>query len=125
MSVVLVVEDDRELRTMMEHLLGSCGIGIRTASNGLSALMQARQDPKPRLILLDLMMPVMDGWEFRRRQMADPQIANIPVVVVSALSPVHYQEIAPAAVVPKPCDFDRLLAVIRRFLDPVALAPRH
>jgi len=62
------------------------------------------------------MMPVMDGWEFRRRQRADPMIADIPVVVLSALSPVHYADLEPAAVVPKPCDFNRLIDVVRRFL---------
>jgi CheY-like chemotaxis protein len=116
MSVVLLVEDDRELREMMTQLLDSCGISVRTASNGLAALMQARQEPLPRVVLLDLMMPVMDGWEFRRRQLADATIASIPVIVVSALSPVHYLNLEPAAVVPKPCDFNRLIEVVARFL---------
>jgi CheY-like chemotaxis protein len=116
MSVVLVIEDDKNLREMMTHLFDTCGIGIRTASNGLAGLLQARQEPVPSLVLLDLMMPVMDGWEFRRRQLADPAIAGIPIVVVSALSPVHYADLSPAAVVPKPCDFERLINVVRRFL---------
>ncbi len=119
MSVVLLVEDDRELREMMTLLLDSCGIRVRTASNGLAALMQARQEPLPRVVLLDLMMPVMDGWEFRRRQLADATIAHIPIIVVSALSPVHYLNLEPAAVIPKPCDFGRLIDVVGRFLkDP-------
>ena len=116
MSVVLVIEDDRELREMMMHMLDTCGIGIRTAPNGLTGLLQLRQEPRPKLVLLDLMMPVMDGWEFRRRQLADPAIADIPVVVLSALSPVHYADLEPAAVIPKPCDFNRLIEVVRRFL---------
>jgi CheY-like chemotaxis protein len=116
MSVVLVVEDDRELREMMSYLFDTCGIGIRTATNGLAALLQARQDPQPKVVLLDLMMPVMDGWEFRRRQLADPAIAGIPVVIVSALSPVHYADLHPVAVVPKPCDFSRLLDIVKRYL---------
>ena len=116
MPVVLVIEDDKNLREMMTLLLDTCGIGIRTAPNGLVGLIQARQHPQPSLVLLDLMMPVMDGWEFRRRQLADPSIASIPVAVVSALSPVHYAELAPAAVVPKPCDFEHLIEVVKRFL---------
>ena len=81
--------------------------------------MQARQEPLPRVVLLDLMMPVMDGWEFRRRQLADATIAHIPIIVVSALSPVHYLNLEPAAVIPKPCDFGRLIDVVGRFLkDP-------
>ena len=71
----------------------------------------------------------MDGWEFRRRQLADATIAHIPIIVVSALSPVHYLNLEPAAVIPKPCDFGRLIDVVGRFLkDPssaTALRAQH
>jgi CheY-like chemotaxis protein len=113
---VLVVEDDAELREMMTLWLASHGIGARTARNGLAALAELRRRPHPKVVLLDLMMPVMDGWEFRRQQLRDPFLAHIPVVVVSALTLHDSAELAPTAVVPKPCDFDRLLAIVKRFV---------
>ena len=113
---VLVVEDDAELRDMMTLWLDGHGIQARTARNGFAALTDLRKRPHPKVILLDLMMPVMDGWEFRRLQLRDPLLAHIPVVVVSALTVTDMKELAPSAVVPKPCDFDRLLEVVKRFL---------
>jgi CheY-like chemotaxis protein len=116
MGVVLIVEDDPELREMLVCLLEISGFQTRVARDGAVALMEARRLPHPHVILLDLMMPVMDGWEFRRRQLADHVIATIPVVLVSALSSAHHRDLAAAAVVGKPCDFDHLLAVVRRFV---------
>jgi CheY-like chemotaxis protein len=113
---VLVVEDDAELREMMTLWLDSHGIMARTARNGVAALAELRRRPHPKVVLLDLMMPVMDGWEFRRQQLRDPLLAHIPVVVVSALTLHEAAELAPTAVVPKPCDFDRLLEIVKRFL---------
>ncbi len=115
MGVVLIVEDDLDVREMLVCLFETSGIQTRVARDGAMALLEARRLPRPDVILLDLMMPVMDGWEFRRRQLADRAIATIPVVLVSALSTGHHQGIAAAAVVGKPCDFDQLLAVVQRF----------
>ena len=80
---------------MMAQLLSLEGFQTAAVANGQEALDYLRQENAPNLILLDLMMPVMDGWEFRRRQRADPGIADIPVVVLSALSPVHYSDLDP------------------------------
>jgi CheY-like chemotaxis protein len=108
---------------MMMFLLHTHRIASRSADNGLTALAETRRRPRPSVIVLDLMMPVMDGWEFRRRQLADAAIGHIPVVVVSALSPVHYPELRPVAVIPKPCDFDRLIAIVQGFINEPMLPP--
>jgi len=112
--LVLIVEDDPELREMMLAMLKSEGFDPMAASNGRDALSQLQHGPMPRLILLDLMMPVMDGWRFRETQrQSPPPIADIPVVVVSAIPTVDTKRLAPAAVFSKPVDFDRLLATVR------------
>ena len=67
----------------------------------------------PHVILLDLMMPVMDGWEFRRQQKADPALAPVPVIVLSALDPARTANVDAAAFLKKPLDFDRLLELVR------------
>src|SRR4051794_9814888 len=82
---VLIVEDDEDLREMMAQMLNIEGFSTATASNGREALDYLHSTRRPNVILLDLMMPVMDGWEFRRQQQADPQIAPVPVIVLSAL----------------------------------------
>ena len=68
---------------------------------------------KPNVILLDLMMPVMDGWEFRRQQKADPELAPVPVIVLSALDQARAATVDAEAFLKKPLDFDRLLELVR------------
>jgi len=65
------------------------------------------------VILLDLMMPVMDGWEFRRKQQADPALASVPVIVLSALDLARAGNLDATAFLKKPLDFDHLLALVR------------
>jgi CheY-like chemotaxis protein len=112
---VLIVEDDADLREMMAELLQLEGYRTRSVANGREALDYLERTGRPDLILLDLMMPVMDGWEFRRRQMADPSLADVPVVVLSALDPARAHDLAGALFLKKPLDFDRLLELVRRF----------
>lgn len=83
MPHVLVVDDDLDVREMLELFLTHSGFGIKTAANGAEALRRMHEE-KPCLVLLDLMMPVMSGWQFRERQLADPALARIPVVVITA-----------------------------------------
>jgi CheY-like chemotaxis protein len=111
--VVLIVEDDEDLRDMMAQMLSIEGFVAATVANGQEALAYLRTAPRPNIILLDLMMPVMDGWEFRRRQQADPDIADVPVVVLSALDPARAAVVDAAAFLKKPLDFDRLLQLVR------------
>src|SRR5574340_1100683 len=82
---VLLVEDDAAIRDALRELLEAEGFVVQGAANGREALARLRAGGhRPRLILLDLMMPVMDGWEFRQAQRGDPALARIPVVVLTA-----------------------------------------
>jgi len=111
------VEDDPDLREMMAQLLTLEGYQAATVSNGREALAYLEDQDTPDLILLDLMMPVMDGWEFRRRQRADPDFSRVPVIVLSALDQGRAGSLDPAAFLKKPLDFDRLLQLVRSYCD--------
>jgi CheY-like chemotaxis protein len=113
---VLIVEDDADLREMMAQLLTLEGFHAATVANGREALEYLEDhQAKPDLILLDLMMPVMDGWEFRRKQRANPAVADVPVIVLSALDQSRAADVAADAFLKKPLDFDRLLQLVRDY----------
>lgn len=113
---ILVVEDDLATREALALLLGAAGYGVTTADDGRAALEQLRHDPHPDLIVLDLMMPVMDGWEFRNEQLADPQLSDIPVIVCSAAGPLHQHadSLHASAYLDKPVDPSVLVAIVQR-----------
>lgn len=100
---------------MMAQLLTLEGFGTQAVSNGQEALDYLTNSPLPDLILLDLMMPVMDGWEFRRRQKEQPALSSVPVVVLSALDRSRARDVDSAAFLKKPLDFDRLLELVRQY----------
>jgi len=100
---------------MMAQLLSLEGYSAATVANGREALQYLAQGDMPEVILLDLMMPVMDGWEFRRQQQADPQLSEVPVIVLSALDQARAADLEPAAFLKKPLDFDRLLTLVREY----------
>jgi len=113
MASVMIVEDDRDTREMLARFLELEGFDVREAANGQAALQALREDARTCVILLDLMMPVMNGWQFRKAQSSDPALSKIPVVVVTAAGA---REQIPAidadAWLAKPVDFNRLLATI-------------
>lgn len=110
---VLIVEDDRDTREMLERFLQLEGFGVTTAPNGQVALETLQRDGRACVILLDLMMPVMNGWEFRAIQARDPRLRDIPVVVVTAAGrKEHIPAIEADAWLSKPVDLDRLLETI-------------
>jgi CheY-like chemotaxis protein len=109
---ILVVEDDPDALEALGDLLESHGYAVTSARHGAEALQILDRPPLPSLILLDLLMPTMDGWEFRARQKNDPRIAHIPVVVVSASSAA--KPIDAASILRKPVDIDRLLETVAR-----------
>ena len=111
--LVLVVEDDRDVREAVSDALESEGFTVIQARDGEEALARAR-DLVPSLILLDLMMPRMNGWEFRAIQAADPLLSGVPVVVVSAVADL-VEELHPAAVLAKPFDLRHLLQAVEQF----------
>jgi CheY-like chemotaxis protein len=115
-----VVEDDPVSRQALTLLLEAEGYAVRTAANGREALDRLASPPYPHLILLDLMMPVLSGWEFRRRQLQNPVLAGIPVVVLSATGDQAAEEelLGDVGYLQKPVDIDRLSAVLGRFAAP-------
>jgi len=115
---ILIVDDDAGIRQLLVLFLEHKGYTAKTVANGLEALnqLQAAQ-PLPLLILLDLMMPVMDGATFRLAQLSDSRIAAIPVVVLSAAENIEAQAplLTADAYVPKPIEFDSLLQIVEQY----------
>ena len=111
---VLIVEDEVYLCDLIADVLEAEGHTARKAANGREALVMV-QSRRPQIILLDLMMPVMDGWEFRRTQQSDPALATVPVVVLSALDHRRAADVDAVAFLKKPLDFDRLLELVRHY----------
>jgi CheY-like chemotaxis protein len=109
---ILVIDDDTEGRDLLAYLLRRKGHRVVTCSNGADALGYMSSSPLPNVILLDLQMPVMDGYEFRARQLAHRELASIPVVVISDQPSVDSTRIRGAMVMPKPFRVDELLAVL-------------
>jgi CheY-like chemotaxis protein len=109
---ILLVEDDEITRGAIKMVLEWEGYRVDCAANGQEALDYLHSHGRPELILLDVMMPVLDGEEFRREQKRDPSLAKIPVVVVSALEAAA--RLDAAGHVQKPFQVEELLAAIRR-----------
>ena len=112
---VLVVDDDLSIQGFLAEALADEGYGVQTAANGREALT-ILETWRPDLILLDLMMPEMDGWTFRAEQRTRPDLADVPVIVLSAMRDLatKVQALDPAGVFSKPFDLERLLATIER-----------
>jgi CheY-like chemotaxis protein len=111
---VLLVEDDDDIRIDLAELLEHEGFAVTCAAHGRDALSALHRRPRPHVILLDLMMPEMDGWAFRSRQLADESLAAIPVLLLTASGHDSVDELKPAGCVTKPIDLDRLCFELRR-----------
>jgi CheY-like chemotaxis protein len=107
---VLVVEDDDDIRSLLAELLEEEGYEVVSAADGRQGLERAHEQP-PHVILLDLMMPVMNGWEFREEQKRDPTIAGVPVVVVSAAARAS---IDASQIIAKPFTVEDVLEAVER-----------
>lgn len=110
---ILIVEDDADLRESVAQTLAGEGYDVATARNGREALELIART-RPDLILLDLMMPVMSGWEFRERQLRHPELASIPVVVMTATPSLEAAAIDAVDLLLKPVRLNDLLATVVR-----------
>jgi CheY-like chemotaxis protein len=119
-KMLLVVDDDEDIRESVRFVLEEEGYEVVTASNGAHALEQLRQGPRPCLILLDLMMPVMSGWDFMAEQRKDAALADIPVVVITADADAREQALSlrAAGLVKKPFKLARLVEAIEQHAHP-------
>ena len=115
--LVMIVEDDIDVRESLADVLEDSDYRPLGVANGKEALERLRATPgKPCLILLDIMMPVMDGWQFRAIQRSDPELAGIPVVVLTAHVDLKQADaLGAAACLKKPVRLDALLATVERF----------
>jgi CheY-like chemotaxis protein len=115
--VVLVVEDDEDIRDVIAALLHEFGYSVVMAKNGEEALARLRSGTcRPCVILLDLWMPVMDGWRFREEQQKDASLAAIPVVALSGDGEARGFDAA--AHLQKPVQFHPLVRTVERFCGP-------
>ena len=117
---VMVVEDDRDTREVVKLILEMEGMGVSEASDGCEALerlhtLRASNPSCPCVIVLDIMMPRCSGPEFRRRQLGDPLIADVPIIVLSAVADqLPTDDLDAFARIAKPFDPDQLVRVVRR-----------
>ncbi len=115
---ILVVEDELSQREALAEVLSRLGYEVQCAANGGEALeLMRHSESLPGLILLDLMMPVMDGWEFRAEQRRDRTLAEVPVVVLSARDDTAQKTVQDGAAgfLSKPLHWQALLHVVERF----------
>ena len=117
-KLVMIVDDDRDVRQAITEVLADADYTPMGASDGQDALDKlASADTLPSLILLDVMMPGMDGWAFRKVQIAHPRLSKIPVVVLTAHTNASEtgQRMQTAGSLKKPVDLDELLETVERF----------
>jgi CheY-like chemotaxis protein len=120
---ILVIDDDPDIRASLTEILGGEGYRVAGARNGREALDYLKRRTRPSLILLDMMMPDMDGWRFRREQQKLPELASIPVVILSAHGDVRDAALVLGAAdyLRKPLQVDSLLEIAERYCRPVFL----
>jgi CheY-like chemotaxis protein len=114
-QTILLVDDDKDVLESLKALLVAHGYAIAEANDGQQALDYLRNNPRPCLILLDLMMPGMNGWEFLTHKTQDDKFAAVPVVITSGTEdnlPTHL------AAIRKPWNIENLLILVRRYSSP-------
>ncbi len=115
-KTILVIEDDPDSREVFADVLRGEGHRVVAVGTGAAGMAFLRGHERPSVILLDMLMPEMDGWQFRRAQQSDPELARIPVVVVSALRMVERSAMrfGAAAFLGKPVAPEDLIGTIAR-----------
>lgn len=120
--MVLLVDDDADLRDAIADLLRIRGYTVTTAEDGHAALEVIGRNTLPCIVLLDLVMPGMDGWKLLAVLRGDPLLATIPVVIASAHAATH-APLGTAGVLPKPFDLSELFAIVERHCGPPPSPP--
>ncbi len=116
-GTVLVVDDDEGIVSVLATMLKFKGFTVLEAGNGREALQLLQSGARPSVILLDLIMPVMDGWEFRRAQKADAELCKIPVIVLSGVDSAEHdrsEELEATQFFSKPPDLKLLVRAVQR-----------
>jgi len=115
LPTVFIIEDDLDTRDMLARFLELEGYRVEAAANGRQALDRLSNGAAACVIVLDLMMPVMDGWEFRKHQVEDARLKHIPTIVVSAAGRDRLAKISANAYLSKPVDMDELLEHVSQY----------
>lgn len=113
---ILIVEDDNDIRETLQQALELEGFRVFTAPNGQDALESLPKIEKPGLILLDLMMPVMNGWQFLEAKKGHADLMTIPVIVITAAGD-KVKTVDANGVIKKPVDLDDLLSVVKQYCE--------
>jgi CheY-like chemotaxis protein len=115
-SLVLVIDDNEDIRETLSLLLEDAGCAVLTAPNGREALGLLRRGPLPDVVILDLMMPVMSGWELREEMLRDPAVAPIPTIVMTGDRSwsKNADRLHAAASLAKPFEAEEMLSVLDR-----------
>ena len=114
---ILVVEDDRDTLSGLFTLLMNAGFSVLTAEHGAQAVDLLAHGIRPRLILLDLMMPKVTGWDVLKHLQSDPELREIPVVVMTAAGESAKPVVGADVVLRKPVQPDRLIGEVARLMD--------
>ena len=116
-GAVLIVDDDEDIREILTELLLAEGYEVATSANGREALEYLRSHVPPAVVVLDIMMPVMDGWAFLAERAADASLSSIPVIIASAnLDLIQRSELQLYDRLPKPFDTSRLLKIVAKWV---------
>jgi CheY-like chemotaxis protein len=115
-DMILIVDDHADIRDGMRQLLEAEGYGVETAGNGREALALLFAGLRPCVIVMDISMPVMNGFEFRQEQLKHPEIADIPFIAYSAIVDLkrHGQHLQAAGYLEKPVELQHMLHIIRQ-----------
>ena len=115
---IVVVDDSHETRVTLRETLEDEGYRVATACTGKEGLELLRTRERPRLALVDLMMPIMDGGEMTRAVRADPALADLPLIIITAIEPDASVVALADEVLRKPLQLDRLLELVSRYCQP-------
>ncbi len=113
---ILIIDDDVGSRTALAEVLADEGYSVATASDGADGLTYLREGHRPKVILLDLMMPGVDGWDFRAEQKRNESLRAIPVIAISAAGKLMDAD----HTLRKPINLETLLNLLRTVLEPAA-----